>query len=184
MNTANKYTIFRFILIIPIIIGLMIRNSITVIIPSISGVYLNIFIFLLYALAVYTDYIDGKIAREQNMVTNFGKLYDPLADKLLVISILIILVEKGLVSSIIVIILISREIFITSYRALYSSTNSEVISAAKLGKLKTVAQMVAIGIILLFNTGAKFNNIILLPSLILSVISALDYVKNNPISME
>lgn len=185
MNTANKLTIFRIILIIPIIILLMIRYSV-IISPfdPMVGVYLNILIFLLYVLAAYTDYLDGKIAREQNIITNFGKLYDPLADKLLVISILIVLVEKNLVSSLIVIILIAREIYVTSYRALYSSKKSDVISAAKLGKLKTLTQMVAIGIILLLNTGAKFNNIILLPSLILSLLSALDYVKNNPIDMD
>lgn len=190
MNTSNKLTILRLILIIPIVILLNLKYFLINIVYFTSfsfslaygvNILLNIIIFGLFLIASISDYYDGKLARERNEVTDFGKLYDPVADKLLVFSILITLVKYQKISLILVLILLAREIFITSYRALYATKGNGIISADTLGKYKTLAQMVAIGIILLFGTGNILNTLLMLPSLLLSILSAVDYVRSNPI---
>ena len=124
--------------------------------------------------------LDGKIARKYNLVTNFGKFMDPLADKLLVGAAMICLVEMGKLPAWIVIIIISREFIISGFR-LIASDNGVVIAASYWGKFKTVFQMAMI-IVLIFDFGGFFGIIetaLIWISLILTVVSLVDYIKKN-----
>ena len=145
-------------------------------------------------MASLTDKLDGYIARSRNQVTTFGKFLDPLADKILVLSALIILVEYGKIPSWIPIIVLAREFIVSGYRLIAVEKGGKVIAASILGKLKTATQMVAI-ILIMFDPnsfgdcfkgileGAEFGlNLISTTLLILSVIatifSGIDYLKN------
>ena len=140
MNLPNKLTMFRVILIPVFIIVLM------------AGVFsepLNRYIGVaVFCIASFTDYLDGNIARKYNLVTNFGKFMDPLADKLLVSSALICMIELGMLPAWIVIIIISREFIITGFR-LIAVENGVVIAASWWGKIKTVMQMAMIIVVML-----------------------------------
>lgn len=125
MNIANKLTLLRMILI-PFVVGFLLTGY--------TGVA-----FWIYAAATVTDFLDGYLARKWNMITNFGKFMDPVADKLLVLSALMCFVELGQLSSIVVIIIFSRELVISIFRAIAAS-NQIVIAAGMLGKIKTVIQ--------------------------------------------
>lgn len=149
MNLANKLTIFRIILV-----------PIMVIIPflgiqgEVFGIPISYLIMdLIFIIASITDKLDGYIARSKNQVTTFGKFLDPLADKILVLSALVILVEYGKIPSWIPIIVLAREFIVSGYRLIAVEKGGKVISASIWGKLKTVTQM--IGIIFAFLD--KFN---------------------------
>lgn len=142
MNLPNKLTLFR-IFLIPIFIIVMLLN-----IPNKFLIACIIFI-----IASITDAMDGHIARKYNLVTDFGKFMDPLADKLLVISALTCMIEVGLVSSWMVIIIVSRELTVSILRAI-AAADGKVIAASGGGKLKTISQMLSIVILLL---GRHFN---------------------------
>ena len=134
----------------------------------------------IFIVASLTDMLDGKIARKYNLVTNFGKFMDPLADKLLVSAAMICLVEMGRLPAWIVIIIISREFIISGFR-LIASDNGIVIAASYWGKFKTVFQMAMI-IVLIFNFGGAFKiveTILIWISLILTVVSLIDYIAKN-----
>lgn len=137
MNLANKLTVIRMILV-PVFL-------ICAIVGSTAG---NIAALVIFVVAAITDKLDGYIARSKNQVTNFGKFMDPLADKLLVTSALIILVERGIIPSWIVVIIIAREFIVSGLRTLAAS-QGVVIAASNWGKLKTVVQMVGIVMALL-----------------------------------
>jgi CDP-diacylglycerol--glycerol-3-phosphate 3-phosphatidyltransferase len=135
---------------------------------------------LLFILASLTDMLDGKIARKYNLVTNFGKFMDPLADKLLVGAAMICLVELGRLPAWIVIIIISREFIISGFR-LIASDNGVVIAASYWGKFKTVFQMAMI-IVLIFDFGGFFGIVemaLIWISLILTIVSLIDYIIKN-----
>ena len=144
MKLANKLTIFRILLVpvmmlIPIIDGLW----------GISGTFLGIstafwIMNIIFIIASITDKLDGYIARSRNQVTTFGKFLDPLADKILVISALIILVEYTKIPSWIPIIVLAREFIVSGYRLIAVEKGGKVIAASIWGKLKTVTQMIAI----------------------------------------
>ena len=142
MNLPNKLTIFR-ILCIPVFVVLMLVNAI----PYNNYIAVGVFI-----IASLTDLLDGKIARKYNLVTNFGKFMDPLADKLLVCSALICLIQLGQLPAWIVIIIISREFIISGFR-LVAADNGIVIAASYWGKFKTTFQMIAV-ILMIFNIPA------------------------------
>ena len=140
MNLPNKLTIFRIILV-----------PIMVIIPlfNITGEWLGIpieywIINIIFIIASITDKLDGSIARARNQVTTFGKFLDPLADKILVLSALIILVEYSKIPSWIPIIVLAREFIVSGYRLIAVEKGGKVIAASIWGKLKTVTQMIAI----------------------------------------
>ena len=154
MNLANKLTIFRIILV-----------PIMVIIPflGIQGELFSIpitylIIDLIFIIASITDKLDGYIARSRNQVTTFGKFLDPLADKILVLSALVILVEYGKIPSWIPIIVLAREFIVSGYRLIAVENGGKVIAASMWGKLKTVTQM--IGIIFSFLDKFKFGDFI------------------------
>lgn len=140
MNLPNKLTIFR-ILLVPVM----------VIIPflGIQGEVWNIpiqnlIIIAIFAVASYTDHLDGKIARKNNLVTTFGKFADPLADKILVLSAMLMLVEMGKIPAWIPIIVLTREFVVSGYRLIAVEKGGKVIAANIWGKIKTVTQMIAI----------------------------------------
>ena len=140
MNLPNKLTIFRIILV-----------PIMVIIPylNIQGEFLGIpisylIIDLIFIIASITDKLDGSIARAKNLITTFGKFLDPIADKILVLSALIILVDLNKIPAWIPIIIVFREFVVSGYRLIASTEGGQVISASIWGKLKTVTQMIAI----------------------------------------
>ena len=134
---------------------------------------------VLFIAASLTDLLDGKIARKYNLVTNFGKFMDPLADKLLVCSALICLIELGQLPAWVVIIIISREFIISGFR-LVAADNGIVIAASYWGKFKTVFQMTAV-ILLIFNIPslALLTNIVLAVAVVLTVVSLADYIVKN-----
>jgi len=134
MNLPNKLTLLRVILI-PFFIFFLLNNSFGKI-----GFWIALAIF---CVASFTDFLDGQIARKYNLVTNFGKFMDPLADKLLVCSALICFVELGVLPAWMVIIIIAREFIISGFR-LIASDNGVVIAASWWGKTKTVSQMLMI----------------------------------------
>ena len=142
MNTPNKLTVLRMILV-PIMLVASLIN--------IPGEILNIPISwwimdLLFVIGAITDKIDGTLARKRNQVTNFGKFLDPIADKIIVISALIILVGQLKIPTWIPVIVIIREFAVSGYRLIAVESNGEVIAANKWGKIKTVTQMLAITI--------------------------------------
>ena len=152
MNLPNKLTIFRIILV-----------PIMVIIPflGIKGECFNIpitylIINLIFIIASITDKLDGNIARARNQVTNFGKFLDPIADKILVLSAMIMLVEFGRLPSFVPIIIIFREFAVSGYRLIEASNGGKVIAASNWGKIKTVTQMLAV-IVAYLNTGCLFE---------------------------
>ena len=144
LNLANKLTIFRIILV-PVIMLIPIIDRLW----GISGTFLGIstafwIMNIIFIIASITDKLDGHIARSRNQVTTFGKFLDPLADKILVISALIILVEYEKIPSWIPIIVLAREFIVSGYRLIAVEKGGKVIAASIWGKLKTVTQMIAI----------------------------------------
>ena len=140
MNLANKLTILRMVLV-PIIVIIPFFN----ISGSLWGVPLTYIIMdIIFIIGSCTDKLDGYIARSRNQVTTFGKFLDPLADKILVLSALIILVEYSKIPSWIPIIVLAREFIVSGYRLIAVEKGGKVIAASIWGKLKTVTQMIAI----------------------------------------
>ena len=144
MNLANKLTIFRIILV-PVLMLVPIIDHLVGIQGELLGVPTAFWIMnIIFIIASITDKLDGYIARSRNQVTTFGKFLDPLADKILVISALIILVEYGKIPSWIPIIVLAREFIVSGYRLVAVEKGGKVIAASIWGKLKTVTQMIAI----------------------------------------
>ena len=172
MNLPNKLTILRVILI-PFFVFFLIS-------PFFDG-YGNYIALAIFIIASLTDMADGKIARKYNLVTNFGKFMDPLADKLLVCSAMICLVDLKLIPVWVVLIIIAREFIISGFR-LVASDNGIVIAASYWGKFKTTFQMIMI-ILLILNIDYPYSNIInmviMYIALALTIISLLDYIIKN-----
>ncbi len=168
MNIANKITLLRIFLIPIFIIFLMINK------PYFREIALIIFI-----IASLTDKLDGYYARKFNLVTDLGKFLDPLADKLLVTSALLMFIQLGEIKAWIVFIILAREIAVTGLRAIAAS-NDVVIAASNLGKVKTVTQITTIIVILLNNfpfslIGLRMDTILIYFSMIITAASGVDY---------
>ncbi|MCT4564119.1 MAG: CDP-diacylglycerol--glycerol-3-phosphate 3-phosphatidyltransferase [Maledivibacter sp.] len=172
MNLANKITIAR-ILLVPVFMFFLLTK-----IPY--GVAIATIIFIIAAL---TDSLDGYIARSRNQVTKLGKFMDPLADKLLVTAALVSLVQMDRLPAWVVVIIISREIIVSVFRAVAASEGI-VIAASPWGKAKTVSQIVAI-LVLLFDNypfslfNVPFDTIAIWVAVILTLISGYDYINKN-----
>ena len=190
MNLANKLTLFRLILV-----------PIMVIIPflNIDATFLGIpvtwiIIDIIFIIASITDKLDGHIARSKNQITTFGKFLDPIADKILVISAMIMLVEDGRLPAWIPIIVLFREFIVSGYRLVAVQNEGKVIAASIWGKLKTVTQMLAL-IVALIDTNAfgaiftkslstyefiinLFVTIMMSISVVATIASGIDYVKD------
>lgn len=135
---------------------------------------------VIFCVASLTDMLDGKIARKYNLVTNFGKFMDPLADKLLVCTALICLTSMNRLNVIVVLVIIAREFIISGFR-LVASDNGIVIAASYWGKFKTVSQMALI-IVLIMDLGGVWNvvgTVLTWVALLLTVVSLIDYIAKN-----
>lgn len=156
MNLPNKLTVFRIILVpIMIFVWLFPYEQFNFMFYEfnfgpVSLSSLNIVVLVIFALASITDMLDGMIARKYNMITTFGKFADPIADKLLVNTTLIIMVSKHLIPVLPVVIMLGRDIIVDGCRMI-ASKNGVVVAAGYLGKLKTVSQMITIILVLLNN---------------------------------
>ena len=171
MNTPNKLTLLRFILVFPFVI-LMLGGY-----GGAAGKWICLAIF---CIASATDALDGYIARKYDLVTNFGKFMDPLADKLLVCSAMICLMAQGRLPAWVVLVIIGREFIISGFR-LVASDNGIVIAASYWGKIKTICQMMMI-ILLLADLGggiAVVEESLIILSVVLTVISLADYLYKN-----
>ena len=172
MNLPNKLTMFRVILI-PFFVFFLLA-------PYFEG-YGNYVAVAIFIVASLTDLLDGKIARKYNLVTNFGKFMDPLADKLLVCSAMICLVELKLLPAWIVILIIAREFIISGFR-LIASDNGIVIAASYWGKFKTTFQMLMV-IVLLLNFDLPvfhiLGTVLIWIATILTLVSLIDYIMKN-----
>ena len=171
MNLPNKLTILR-VIMIPFFVAALLYDG---------GANQNMryVAAALFIIASLTDMLDGKIARKYNLVTNFGKFMDPLADKLLVCSALICMIELRELPAWMGIIIISREFIISGFR-LVASDNGVVIAASYWGKFKTTFQMIGV-VLLIFNIPAlsTLTTIIVWIALALTVISLVDYIVKN-----
>lgn len=171
MNLPNKLTVLR-IIMVPFFVFFMLTNA-----GGEAGKWIALSLFVIASL---TDMLDGKIARKYNLVTNFGKFMDPLADKLLVCSAMICLIPSGKLDAAIVIVIIAREFIISGFR-LVASDSGIVIAASYWGKFKTVFQMAMI-IVLIADFGGIFDligTVLIWVALALTVISLVDYVWKN-----
>ena len=171
MNLPNKLTTLR-VIMIPFFVFFMLTDV---------GGNANKWIALaLFVVASLTDFLDGKIARKYNLVTNFGKFMDPLADKLLVCSALICLQDLDRVPAWVVIVIIAREFIISGFR-LVASDNGIVIAASYWVKFKTTFQMLMI-IVMIMNLGGAFDmvgTVLMWIALALTIISLVDYIAKN-----
>lgn len=184
MNLPNKLTFLR-LLLIPFFVILTVApldwGTLEMVSSSINVAHFVAAI--VFIVASFTDWLDGYIARRDNLVTNFGKFADPLADKLLVSAALIILVELGLAPAWVVVIIISRELAVTGLRLLLVEEGGTVLAAALPGKIKTTTQLLAI-IFLLVNDfplawiGIPVGQILLYISLFFTIYSGVDYFYN------
>lgn len=170
MNLPNKLTIAR-VIMIPFFVFFLLSGA-----GGAASKWIALGIFILASL---TDLLDGHIARKYNLVTNFGKFMDPLADKLLVCAAMICLVEMGKIPSWIVIVIISREFIISGFR-LIASDNGRVIAASYWGKFKTTFQMIMICLMIADIAAiALVTQIVMWIALILTVVSLVDYLVKN-----
>ena len=187
-NLPNKLTILRVLLIIPFVLLLLGCEKNWEMITGVMGNYAEFIALAIFILASLTDMADGKIARKYHLVTNFGKFMDPLADKLLVCSAMIVLVEMGRIPSWIVIVIIGREFIISGFR-LIASDNGVVIAASYWGKFKTTFQMIMIGMMIvedvvfagtvLHEPFLLLTDIVMWIALALTIISLVDYLRKN-----
>ncbi len=190
MNLPNKLTLLR-VIMIPAFVAVIL------LVPAPLGPVIGAAI---YALASITDALDGHLARKHNLVTDFGKFLDPLADKMLVISALVLLQHMGLIHPVITIIIIARELMVTSIRLIAASSEGKVIAAGWWGKAKTVTQMIATLLLMVepvllgqiewawkipFLTGATpettaaIGTALLYVATLLTIISGMDYLIKN-----
>lgn len=185
MNLPNQLTVLR-ILMIPIfmIVALVPLNWGSLDIIGVNLEVTQLVAAIIFAVASITDWLDGKIARARGLVTNFGKFADPLADKMLVMTAFIMLVDQGKAPGWVVAIIVCRELAVTGLRLLLVE-HGEVMAAAWPGKVKTATQMVAIILLFINNIpfsliGIPVDQIMLYACLIFTIYSGVDYfIKNS-----
>lgn len=170
MTTANKLTILR-ILMIPVFMYFVYKNSDSAMITA----------MIIFIVASFTDTLDGYIARKYNQVTNFGKIFDPIADKVLVLAALVPLTQLGLIPGWAVIVLLSREFIVGGFRNVVAAAGGKVIAASIIGKLKTISQIVLICLLLVrdiwfTSISFPFEYIFIALAILLSLWSMTDYI--------
>lgn len=177
-NLPNKLTMLRVIMVPFFVAALLYADG--------TDMRFRIAALVLFVIASYTDHLDGKIARKYNLITNFGKFMDPLADKLLVCSALICFVQLKELPAWVVIVIIAREFIISGFR-LIASDQGIVIAASMWGKAKTVSQMACI-VLLLLNfkegPGAQLTVVMTVVMTALTIVSLIDYLAKNRQVME
>ncbi len=167
MNLPNKLTIVRAIMI-PLFMCAYIY---------IDGTLGKWIAAILFALASFTDFLDGYLARRDNLVTDFGKFMDPLADKLMVTGALLCLLSDGVIGTWVTMIILSREFIVTGIR-LVAASKGRVIAAGKLGKLKTVIQIISVLVAILFGAGI-ITNILMYITALITLVSGINYIVLN-----
>ncbi len=176
MNLPNKLTIIRMILIIPFVVILL---------TGCFGEYSKLIALIIFCVASLTDLLDGKIARKYNLITDFGKFMDPLADKVLVNAAFVCLVELDMMPAWAVIVILTREFIISGFR-LVASDNGIVIAASMWGKVKTVFHMLLVILLLLdlptlcgLTWFTVVNTVVMYIAIILTIVSLVDYIWKN-----
>ncbi|MBE5766280.1 MAG: CDP-diacylglycerol--glycerol-3-phosphate 3-phosphatidyltransferase [Clostridiales bacterium] len=171
MNLPNKLTILR-VLMIPLFCVFLAFSP-----DSDLWRWISLAVF---ALACLTDWADGKIARQNNLVTNFGKFMDPIADKLLVMSAFVMLCSQGRMEAWAVIVIMAREFIVSGFR-LVAAEGGVVIAASTIAKFKTVSQMLAVMLTIVFVPGplAIVAKLVLYVAVVLTALSGIDYVWKN-----
>ena len=177
INLPNKITLFRMLTVIAILILALLPQGKTFGFWTVEHDYRSVSILVLFILGSFSDFLDGHIARKNNIVTTFGKFMDPIADKLLVNTLFIILTGLGQIHWIITVIMISRDIVVDVIRMIVVEQGT-VIAASKLGKLKTVTQMIALILILAF-PGVTFMVYFAYVAAVASLVSGVDYFWKN-----
>lgn len=172
MNLPNKLTLLR-ICLIPVFVILMLSQ--------VSNFFL--ISCIIFIIASITDFLDGKIARKYNLVTDFGKVMDAVADKILVNGVLIALACNGFISVIIPVVIVSRDIFVDSIKMVVGNKVGAV-GASKTGKIKTVFMMTGVTLMLFYNLpfeiwGLKVADLLIMIATVLSVVSGVEYYVNN-----
>lgn len=176
MNLPNKLTVAR-MLAIPAIVALM----------MVGGRVCGFIVIGLFLLASFTDYLDGQIARRRDLITDFGKFMDPIADKLLITAVMIMMVEMGIMQGWVLVLFVARE-FIVSGLRLVAAVKGCVLAAGKLGKLKTVSQMFALtaALLIYYTMGGAvatwlktLSDALIYLALALSLWSGADYIIKN-----
>ena len=195
MNLPNKLTVIRVLLVPLLILVYMFPYDTTGINVPVYHILdtdislVNIIILVIFIVASITDYFDGRIARSKKLITTFGKFADPIADKLLVNTIFLLLASDGKINAIIPIIMISRDTIVDAIK-MSAASKQVVVAASKLGKLKTVSQMIALCFLLVNNfpfsvLGIDLATILAWIATVISVISGIDYfIKNREMLME
>lgn len=188
MNLPNKLTVVRIILIPIFLLILAVPMSWGSVIWLGTKIPITqIVAAIVFAVASITDFLDGQIARRQHLVTNFGKFADPLADKMIVMTAFILLVEMGLAPAWVVAIIVCRELAVTGLRLIIVENDGQVLAAAWPGKIKTTSQMFSIILLLLNNVlfanwHFPLGTILLYVCLFFTVYSGIDYfVKNGSV---
>ena len=166
MNLPNKLTMLR-VFAVPVFIVLYLKG-------------LNVWAFAVFILASLTDMLDGKIARKYGLVTDFGKIMDPLADKVLVYSAFCLFIEKGVMPAWMLIVILAREFIVSGVRTV-AAAGGKVIAAAMSGKIKTVLQMIAVPLLILDSPGIihTLARVFLWASLVMTAVSGAEYVYGN-----
>ncbi|KRN04183.1 CDP-diacylglycerol--glycerol-3-phosphate 3-phosphatidyltransferase [Holzapfeliella floricola] len=185
MNLPNQLTVFRIILIpvfILVLVGGFWTNTITILGTSLP--VFQLVAAIIFIGASFTDFLDGYIARKHNLVTNFGKFADPLADKMLVITAFVLLIAINKAPAWVIAIIVCRELAVTGLRLLIVEENGDILSAAILGKIKTFSQMTAIIFLLLNNmpftiVHLPIGEVLLWICLVFTVWSGIDYFYQN-----
>lgn len=189
MNLPNKLTITRLVLVPIFVIVYLFPydqfniNLLTLNVLSTKLTIVDVLSFLIFCIASITDYLDGYLARKNNLVTTFGKFIDPIADKLIVNTSILLLASINEISIIVPISMISRDIIVDAIR-LVASQKNVVLVASMLGKAKTMTQMIAICILLLKNVifayfGIPMDQIMIWIATAISLISGIDYFMKN-----
>ncbi len=180
MNLPNKITMFRVFLIPVFVVLLMLQD----ILP-----FYNFIALAVFALACFSDFLDGHLARKYNLVTTFGKFMDPLADKILVCTAMILLIEFNQIPAVVVAVIMAREFIISGFR-LIACDKGVVLAAGYLGKIKTFAQMFMC-CFLLFTANPEYDDILFFKivwyagqvfmwfALVMTVVSLVDYIYKN-----
>lgn len=190
MNLPNKITMFRLFLSIVLVIILLFPfyainvNFKTFVVNDLIIIDTKYIIAgIIFIVASLTDFLDGHIARKNNLVTDFGKFTDAIADKILVNSVLIIFAAQGLINPLIPVIVISRDTIVDAIRMLAASKN-KVIAAGKMGKVKTATLMIALTLTFFYNLpfelwNVSINDVLLIIATALSIYSGFEYYYNN-----
>lgn len=185
MNLPNRLTVFRIILVPVVILVYIFPYAQAGIDPRVFTVgsvnlsIINLIALVIYAVAAFTDFLDGYIARSRNMQTTFGKFADPIADKMLTTTMFLLFLSRGIIPVVPVIIMVCRDTVVDGCRMLAAS-NGKVVSAQMMGKLKTVLQMLTIALILLNNLpfelwGLPVSELMLWFSAFVSLASGISY---------